>query len=50
MLGEVVELKEDRLILACLMMVCKNQSEVGIKEAVRVHAYLGKAVKGRVKY
>ena len=49
MLGEVVELKEDRLLLARLM-VCKSRPEVGIKEAVTVHAYLGKAVKGRVKY
>ena len=48
--GEVVELKEDRLLLARLMMVCKSRPEIGIKEAVRVHAYLGKAVKGQVKY
>ena len=48
-LGEVVELKEDRLFLARLM-VCKSRPEVGIKETVRVHAYLAKAVKGRVKY
>ena len=33
---EVVELKEDRLLFARLMMVCKSRPEVEIKEAVRV--------------
>ena len=48
--GEVVEFKENRLLLARLMMVCKSRPEVSIKESVAVHPYLGKAVKERVKY